>query len=171
MILITAAYPIEARWVARRPGVRVVRTAVGELAGTSLAGLATEANDVSHLLAAGFCGGIDPVAQTGELFLAQSVRHHDREFHIDPDLLNRAQHALNGGTTRVHIGVCESADHVLGAAEKRALNSAGVTATDMESGPLARWAEDRGIPVLVLRVDMPGQALVPRAGCKRSESS
>ena len=149
MILVTACYRIEARWIPRRPGVRVVRTAIGERSRETMAGLDIEA---SLLVATGFCGGIDPRFRRGDLFLARSVRHRGEEVRIDPELLARARSALNGGSGGLHVGVGESVDHVLRPDEKRALAAEGVGAVDMESGPLARWAADRGIPFLSVRV-------------------
>ena len=149
MILVTACFRIEARWITRRPGVRVVRTAIGERSGETMAGLDTEA---SLLVASGFCGGIDPRILGGDLFLARTVRHRGEEIRIDPELLARAQRALDGGSGALHVGLGESVDHVLRPDEKRVLAAEGVGAVDMESGPLARWAADRGIPFLSLRV-------------------
>jgi len=149
MILVTACFRIEARWITRRPGVRVVRTAIGERSRETMAGLDTEA---SLLVATGFCGGIDPRIRRGDLFLARTVRHRGDEIQIDPELLARARSALNGGSGGLHVGPGESVGHVLRPDEKRALAAEGVGVVDMESGPLARWAADRGIPFLSLRV-------------------
>jgi nucleoside phosphorylase len=151
MILVTACFSMESRWVARRPGVRVVRTAIGNRSRETLDELGGETSELSLLIAGGFCGGIGLRIQRGDLFLAQSVRHRGEEIHIDPELLERARHALNGGSTELHIGPCESVDHVLRPDEKRALATDGVVAADMESGPLARWAANRGIPFIALR--------------------
>ncbi len=151
MILVTACFAIESRWIARGPGVRVVRTAIGERSRETMEGLGPESADASHLIATGFCGGIDPRIERGDLFLARTIRHRHEEIRVDPALLERARRALNGGSEGLRIGVCESADRVLEADEKRALAEGGVTAVDMESGPLARWAADRGIAFIALR--------------------
>jgi len=152
MILITACFPIESKWITRRPGVCVVRTAIGERSRTTLEGLDSEMSEPSHIIAAGFSGGIDPRIRRGDLFLARSVRHQGEEIHIDPELLGRAQAALSAGSADLHVGLCESADHVLGSDEKRTLAEDGLAAVDMESGPIGRWAAERGIPFLALRV-------------------
>jgi len=152
MILITACFAIESRWIARRPDVRVVRTAIGERSRETMESLGSETSDASLLIAAGFCGGIDPRMQRGDLFLARFVRHRGEEIRVDRELLGQARHALNDGSAGPHVGLCESVDHVLRPDEKRALAADGVTAVDMESGPLARWAANRGIPFIALRV-------------------
>lgn len=152
MILVTACFAIESRWIGRQPDVRVVRTALGKRSRETLDGLGGETSDASLLIAAGFCGGIDPRIQRGDLFLARFVRHRGEEIRVDPELVEQARHALNDGSAGPHIGPCESVDHVLRPDEKRALAADGVTAVDMESGPLARWAANRGIPFIALRV-------------------
>jgi nucleoside phosphorylase len=151
VILVTACFPIELRWIARRPGLRVVRTAMGEASGASLDRLGDAAADTTMMISTGFAGGIDPRAARGDLALARTVRHRDEEIGIDPELVDRARRALNDRPCILHVGPCASADRVLGPDEKRALAEHGVTSVDMESGPLARWASARGIPFLALR--------------------
>ncbi len=159
MILVTACFRIEARWITRRPGVRVVRTAIGE---RSRGTMVDRDADATFLVATGFCGGIDPRIRRGDLFLARTVRHRGEEIRIDPELLTRAQRALDGGSGGLHVGLGVSVDHVLRPDEKRALAAEGVAAVDMESGPLARWAADRGVPFLSLRVVLdPAEADLP----------
>jgi nucleoside phosphorylase len=50
------------------------------------------------------------------------------------------------------IGPCESVSAVADGREKRALASEGAISVDMESGPLARWADDHRVPFLSARV-------------------
>jgi nucleoside phosphorylase len=152
MILVTACFPIESRWIARRPAVRVVHTAMGMEASASLDRLGDAAAGTTLLISTGFAGGIAPDVARGDLTLARIVRHGGEEIAVDPQLVERAHHALNGGSGTLHIGPCESADRVLGTDEKRGLAGQDVTSVDMESGPIARWAIARGIPFLALRV-------------------
>ena len=162
MILVTACFSIESRWIARRSDVRVVRTAIGERARETMEGIGSRASDASLLIATGFCGGIDPRLRRGDLFLARFVRHRDEEIGVDLSLVECARSVLNGASPGLHVGSCESVDHVLRPDEKRALAADGVAAADMESGPLARWAADRGIPFIALRVVLdPVGALLP----------
>jgi nucleoside phosphorylase len=152
MILVTVCFAIESSWIGRRPDVRVVRTAIGERSRETMDGLDGGSTEASVLIAAGFCGGIDPRIRRGDLFLARLVRHRGEEIQVDPELLEQARHALNGGSAGLYVGPCESVDHVLRPDEKRALAADGMASIDMESGPLARWAADRGIPFITLRV-------------------
>ena len=151
MILVTTCFATEARWIGRRPGVHVVRTAIGERSRETMDELDHESAEASLLIATGFSGGIDSRIRRGDLFLARLVRHRGEEIRVDPELLQRARSALGGGSVELHVGPCESVDHVLQPDEKRALVADGVAAIDMESGPLARWAVNRGIPFLALR--------------------
>jgi nucleoside phosphorylase len=152
MILVTACFSTESRWIARHGGVRVVRTAIGERSRETMDALGGEMSEASLLIAAGFCGGIDPRIRKEDLFLARAIRHRGDEIHVDPGVLEQARRELDGRSAAVYVGLCGSVDHVLRPDEKRALAADGVTAVDMESGPLARWAADRGIPFLTLRV-------------------
>ena len=152
MILVTTCFPIEARSIERRPDLRIVRTAVGEASRESMERLGHETKHASLLIAAGFCGGIDPRLERGDLSLARAIRHRNNEIPIDAALLRRAENALENTSVALHVGIVESADSVLDSGAKRGLATDGVASVDMESGPLARWAGDHGIPFLALRV-------------------
>ena len=151
MILVTASFPVELRWIARRSGVRVVRTAMGAAAGASLDRLGDATAGTTMMISTGFAGGIDPRAARGDLALARTVRHRGEEIDIDPQLVDRARRTLDSRPCVLHVGPCVSADDVLRPDEKRALVGQDITTVDMESGPLARWASARGIPFLALR--------------------
>jgi len=152
MILVTACYPIESRWIEPRPDLQLVRTRVGERAPERLDALEPDLQDASVLIASGFCGAAAPELRTGDLFLARTIRHGEQEILIDAGLLDTARRALAADAVAFHVGPCVSSDHVVDTAEKRALAEQGICAIDMESGPLARWAIDRQVPLLVLRV-------------------
>ncbi len=152
MILVTTCFPIESRSIERRPDLRLVRTAVGEDSRQSMEQLGDGVKDASLLIAAGFCGGIDPRLGRGHLCLAKTIRHRSDEIPVDPSLLQRSQDALSGASAALHVGIVESADRVLDPAAKLALAADGATTVDMESGPLARWAGEHEIPFLALRV-------------------
>ena len=149
VIAVTACYPIETRGWVPPDGVRLVRTAIGERAADALDGLA-QRETVSLLLSTGFCGGLRPELRTGDLVLADVIRHRGEEILVARDLLRRAREAL-AGTRPARVGACESADSVVDGAVKRALATRGGLSVDMESGPLARWSRRQEIPFLVLR--------------------
>jgi len=156
VIAVTACYPIETRGLIPLDGVRLVRTAIGERAADALDELARR-EAVSLLVSTGFCGGLRPELQIGDLVLADAIRHRGEEILVSSDLLRRARrtldaHSARTGTNTVRIGACESVSDVVVGTSKRALAEGGGLSVDMESGPLARWSRQRAVPFLVLRV-------------------
>jgi len=81
MILVTACFSIESRWIARRPDVRVVRTAIGERSRETLDGLGSKTSDASLLIAVGFCRvvldavGTDLPLSAGRPFWTSALHH------------------------------------------------------------------------------------------------
>ncbi len=152
MILVTGCFASETRAVSPRPNVRIVRTEIGDRSPRALDPFGDIPSTPSHLIATGFCGGVNPRIARGELVLARAIRHRSEEIVVDPRLLQRVETALAEGRLRPHVGVCHCADHVVDRSEKRALAGQGIAAVDMESGPLARWALARRIPFVALRI-------------------
>ena len=148
MIAVAACYPIETRWVVPPDGVRLVRTPIGERAADALETFEGR-EPVSLLVSTGFCGALKPELRAGDLVLADVVRHRGEEILISTDLLRRVRDALGDGA---RVGACESVPAVVDVERKRALAPKGGVSVDMESGPLARWAADRGVPFLSVRV-------------------
>ena len=156
VIAVTACYPIETRGWVPPDEVRLVRTAIGERAADALDGLA-QRESVSLLVSTGFCGGLRPELRSGDLVLADVIRHRGEEILVASDLLRRARgaldaHAARSGTRPVQVGACETAGDIVDGAAKRTLAEGGGLSVDMESGPLARWSRRWEIPFLVLRV-------------------
>lgn len=153
MIVVTTCYAIEARWIKRWTGVRLVRTPIGERAHEAMeALLPSGVQPISTLVSTGFCAGLLPELRIGDLVLADVVRHRGEEILVSPTLLRRAKVALDLGRHASRTGACESVSYVAGAANKRHLADAGAVSVDMESGPLARWARRKRVPFLSLRV-------------------
>jgi len=153
VIVVTTCYAIEARWIERRTGVHLVRTPIGERAHEAMGALLSRGVEpISTLVSTGFCGGLLPELQIGDLVLADVVRHRGEEILVSPKLLQRAKAALDLGRYAPRTGTCESVPYVAGAANKRRFSDAGAVSVDMESGPLARWARRKKVPFLSLRV-------------------
>ena len=153
MIALTACYAIEARWIAKREDVQLIRTAVGESAPEALQRLlGDDTPPLSALVSTGFCGALQADLRAGNLVLADVIRHHGEELLVSPELLERAQRALDAGGHAPRTGACESVAHVADGPGKRVLADGGALAVDMESGPLARWAGEQKVPFLSLRV-------------------
>jgi len=152
MILLAACFPIETRWVKPSPVLRRVRVPMGSRAADGLSDTLGKEKD-ALLISAGFSGGLVESLRTGDLVLAESIDHNSERIAIDPALLERASRALRELDRRIVRGPTACADQVVSSPDhKRRLGAAGPIAVDMESGPLARWATDRGLPFLSLRV-------------------
>ena len=152
MIMIAACFPIETRWIRRTDGVRIVRVPMGARAPEGLP--ATVGGDGPRvLISAGFSGGLDAAARTGDLILADSIVHNGERLAIDARLLERARASLRTDQRRIAVGPTLCTDRVVrGPEEKRELGAPGEIAVDMESGPIARWAIGHGVPFLSVRV-------------------
>ena len=154
MIVVSACFRSETAWIPRLPDVRVVRTSMGLAAAGSLErALECLLPDVpTLLLSTGFCGGLVPALHPGDPVLAETIHHHDEAFPIDPALLARTKKALNAARLGFVCGPIRSSDRVVQTKEeKQRLQSEGMVAVDMESGPLARWAREKRIGFLSLR--------------------
>lgn len=150
MIFVGACFPIEARWIQRGDGVRIVRLPMGERAPSGLVGQAMDgASDL--LLSAGFSGGLDPKLRTGNVIIPSAIQHRGDEIKIDGQILARIRSALTDTGRSVDVGTVVCIDHVASPDEKRSLGRKGTLAVDMETGPLARWADERGVRFLAVR--------------------
>jgi len=150
VIVVTACYGIETRWMTRRPGVILVCTPVGDRAPDALRSLSESHIDI--LLSTGFCGALQSQLRTGDLVLADRVEHLGEIIHIEPSLVARTQDAFNGHGLSASCGRTVCVSQVTGREDKASLAQNGALSVDMESSPLARWAEERDVPFLSLRV-------------------
>lgn len=150
MIAVTTAYSIEARWIRRGAGVRVVRTPVGERSGEVMDDLVGSETPVV-LVASGFCGGLAAGLRVGDLVLSDVIRHRGEEIVVDAEILDRARRALERDGHPCRLGPCASVAGVADLGTKRKLARSGAVSVDMESGPLAGWAKRRNVPFVSLR--------------------
>lgn len=150
MIVVSACFRTETAWIPKLPDVHVVQTPMGEAAAGALERLLPDAP--SLIVSTGFCGGLTPTLQPGELVLAETIHYHGEPMPIDRSLLDRAKEALNATKLDFVCGPIRCSNRVVRAnAEKQQLQTDGAIAVDMESGPLARWARERRIRFLSLR--------------------
>lgn len=116
------------------------------------------------LLSFGLAAGLDPALPPGTLILPERVMAWGASYACDPTL----RHILGAGQTGVlGSALLHSDTVVLDAAEKAHLFATSQCASlDMESGFLARAAEEAGLPFAVLRVvcDPASRSLPPVAG-------
>ncbi|MEN6368917.1 MAG: hypothetical protein ABFD77_04375 [Thermotogota bacterium] len=152
MIVVTGCFRRETRWVERRPGLRVVRTRMGEASATDLDARVRRGPHPSLLLSTGFSGGLDAGMRTGDIFLARAIVHGGETLAVSEALVERARGALDELQFSVWTGTSASVSVVAGAAAKRELGTTGAKSVDLESGPLARWAVAHDVPFLSCRV-------------------
>lgn len=154
MIVISACFRIETTWIPRLPGLRVIRTPMGE-AGVSALEHALERftpNRPALIVSTGFCGGLAPTLSPGELVVAETIYHRGEAIPIDPGLLAQTREALSAAKIAFVCGAIESTDQIVRSKEEKCrLRAAGALACDMESGPLARWAQSKCTDFLSLR--------------------
>ena len=150
--MIAACFPTETRWVRRIDGLRIVKVPMGQRAPDGLpAPLGGE--DPRILISAGVSGGLTTNVRLGDIAIARTIEHQGTRIRIDERLVDHAEAAMHRTGRRWSIGECLCTDAVVCTAEeKAALGQSGAIAVDMESGPLARWAEEHDVPFLSVRV-------------------
>lgn len=150
MIVVSACFRTETAWIPKLPNVHVVQTPMGEAAAGALERLLPEAP--SMIVSTGFCGGLVPTLHPGKLVLAEAIHQSEETIPVDPALLAQAKEALRAARLDFVCGPIRCSDRVVQAsAEKQQLQTDGAIAVDMESGPLAQWAQEKQIRFLCLR--------------------
>ncbi|KDE21347.1 hypothetical protein AZ09_00660 [Acetobacter aceti 1023] len=116
------------------------------------------------LLSFGLAAGLDPALSAGTIIIPEKVSCWGTDAVCDPTL----RHILGGDQPSVRGGTLLHSDTVvMDAAHKAQLFAQShCPALDMESGFLAKAAEEAGLPFAVLRVicDPAGRSLPPIAG-------
>ncbi|MGK4584427.1 phosphorylase family protein [Kitasatospora sp. HPMI-4] len=141
----------------------LLRTGVGRVRARRVVGELLAHDGYGALVVAGFGAAVGPGVRPADVIVADAVR--DPEGNQYP--LDSAKHlarALQSRGLTTHTGLHHTADHVVRGAERRALNSRGALAVDMEAAAvLAVRAELRPhLPAAVLRVvvDTPDHELI-----------
>ena len=117
-----------------------------------------DALSVETLWLFGWCGGLSPQLDVGDLVLAEATVLLDApEAYIDhspPDALQEQLRRLAGELNlRLVVGPVLTSDRVLASvADKQAGAAMGAVGVEMEAGPLARWAAAHSVPFFHLRV-------------------
>ncbi|MFE9632663.1 1-hydroxy-2-methyl-2-butenyl 4-diphosphate reductase [Streptomyces sp. NPDC006463] len=143
----------------------LLRTGMGPRAAERAVGraLARPGMGRAAVLATGFCAGLLPGMNPGDLVLADETRDvHGAVPCTGTPLLAEALARAAPGRT-VHIGVLTGSDHVVRGQERAQLRATGAIAVDMESAATLRTAtRGSGRPVAAVRVvvDAPEHELV-----------
>ena len=116
---------------------------------------------VNALVSFGFAGGLDPALRSGSLVIPVSILSEGRMYAADPSLADRfgglTGHCLMAGTVAATSSTAKRQLHATTRAH----------AIDLESGSVARVAEDYGLPFVAVRAisdaadrDLPPAALL-----------
>jgi 4-hydroxy-3-methylbut-2-en-1-yl diphosphate reductase len=156
-LLVLAPMRIEELALRGLSDARVLRTGMGP-AKARLAAARALAVDAEAVAVAGLCAGVAPELRPGDVVCATELRRDGAEPVPVPGSALLAA-ALRRRGLRVHVGPLAGVDHVTGPDERRALESDGVLALDMESPWLAEGAGDRPFAVLRVVADASGRSL------------
>jgi 4-hydroxy-3-methylbut-2-enyl diphosphate reductase len=147
-IVVLAPLSVEARAVrSGAPWAEVHQIGMGPRRAARSARLASDTGGRAVLIA-GFCGGLDPSLEPGDVVLASELRGPTGTTVCDdPTILAGV---LRRGGLRVRVGPIASSQRLVLGERRRALYRTGALAVDMESAWLAPVARAR--PLVTLRV-------------------
>jgi len=147
-LIVLAPLSIEARAVrAGAPRARVHRTGMGPRRAARAARRVARL-DGDAVLIAGFCGGLDPRLEPGDVVLATELRGPAGVTECGDG--SKLADVLRAGGMNVHAGPIVSSPRLVTGEARRTLAQTGALAVDMESAWLAPAAAGR--PLLALRV-------------------
>lgn len=132
-------------------GCRVVAVQSG--VGREAAAHATEALILGHrpavVIAAGFCGGLDPALKRNHLLLANEVTTEDG---AEPLAVSVSAQASQ--LSSLHVGRLLTVDRIVRTAEEKAAlhRQSGAVAVDMETAAVLQMCQRHNVPCLSVRV-------------------
>lgn len=133
----------------RRPptGYAVLRTGMGPRAAERALGraLAEPGMSGAAVLATGFCAGLVPGMNPGDLIVAEETRDPRGTVPCDGTALLAEALARAAPGRTVHIGALTGSDHVVRGQERAQLRATGAIGVDMESAATL-WTATRGGP-------------------------
>lgn len=106
--------------------------------------------DVCGIVSFGLAGGLAPIPEVGDALIGTHVVAEREHYACDPGWSKVLRTKLPDAHSVVIAGVEEPAMHM--GAKKELFRATGAHAVDMESHVAARFAAERGIPFVVLRV-------------------
>ena len=106
--------------------------------------------DVRGIVSLGLAGALAPIPEVGDVLIASHVVTEREHYACDPAWSRILRTKLPEAHSVVIAGVEEPAQHM--GAKKDLFRQTGAHAVDMESHVAARFASERGIPFVVLRV-------------------
>jgi hopanoid-associated phosphorylase len=136
----------EARMIRRAGLVPVISAANPKLLARRLRNLGP---DVKGIVSFGLAGALAPIPEVGDVLIASHVVTGREHFACDPGWSAVLRTKLPEAHSVVIAGVDAPAAHM--GAKKTLFRDTGAHAVDMESHVAARFAMERGIPIVVLR--------------------
>lgn len=124
-----------------------------------------------YILLVGYAGGATPIVSVGSLVISREVIEEktERHFSCDPALLEQAKKICEQGNWNYHVGNLVSVDRVIASPYEKADLGATYSslALEMEAAALAKVAQERNIPFLVVKAILdPVEEWVPQLeGC------
>lgn len=119
--------------------------------------------DLAGVVSFGIAGALAPLLKVGDVVIATHVVTEREHYACDPAWSKVLRTRLSGAQSAVIAGVDAPAAHM--GAKRDLFRATGAHAVDMESHIAARFALERGVPFVGLRVisDGPQRALPPAA--------
>jgi len=155
-LLVLTPLRIEAHAVRRAaPGVAVLHTGMGPRRSAAAASMAAR-HPARAVAVMGFCGGLDPELEPGDLVVAEELRGADAPFACDSSVAGFLERA----GLRTRRGPLVSVAKLAHGPERRRLAADGSIAVDMESAWLAPAAAGRPFAALRAVVDTPSRELL-----------
>jgi adenosylhomocysteine nucleosidase len=106
--------------------------------------------DVCGVVSLGLAGALAPIPEVGDALIGTHVVTDHEHYACDPGWSRVLRTKLPDAHSVVIVGVEEPAMHM--SAKKDLFRATGAHAVDMESHIAARFAHERGLPFVVLRV-------------------
>ena len=123
----------------------------GGLRAAQVVDIAKAAGEPEVVCSVGFCGGLSPELQAGDIFVAERVQTGGHEYTVMKPESLRAH----------HIGVLASVERVAQTIEEKAeLRAGGAAAVEMEAGGVVARAAELGLPACSVRAvtDLAGES-------------
>jgi adenosylhomocysteine nucleosidase len=136
----------------------LVRTGVGKQRAEESTLQIIERFQPKVLISIGYAGAVQPELNVGDLVIADSILEEsiegDRKYYSDPYWLDRAQSIQCADGVKTVVGGLLTVNTVIhDPASKRELGKRHhVQAVEMETSAIARVAEEKGLPLLSIRV-------------------
>jgi adenosylhomocysteine nucleosidase len=150
----TDAWP--GKW--KEQNIVLVRSGVGKQRAEDSVLQVIDRFQPTALISTGYAGAVQPELGVGDLVIADAILEEgggeSRKYSPDPHWLNRAEGIHFSEGTKIVVGGLLTVNNVIyePAAKRELGKKFSVQAVEMETSAIARVAEDKGLPLLSVRV-------------------